>query len=275
MTARLFLFCCLISFAFSSCETPDQALTDTPGFAPEGYKLVWNDEFNSGPLPDTTKWGYQTGGYGWTAKELQNYLEADPDNVNVSNGLLNITARKEKARTNDYTSTRLVSKGKQEFQYGYIEVRAKMAKGEGLRSAFWLVGAGVSKLGWPHAGEIDLFEHYGSFPTVISGAVQTQANNWATRSQVGASVQQPDFEDEFHVFGCKWTKDALVFSVDGAEYWTYTPRPGKGKSAYPFVAPYYMAATLSVGGIRGPNAKVDDSAFPATMSIDYVRVYQQ
>lgn len=278
MTVRLLIISLISLSSIISCTPPGGGNTlppDSKENVPEGYELVWNDEFNEGPMPDTSKWGYQTGGYGWTAKEKQNYLEADPDNVNVSDGLLNITARVERVKTNNYTSTRLVSKNKGEFEYGYIEVRARMASGNGKRSAFWLVGANVSEDGWPYAGEIDLYEHYGQLPSVVNSAVQTPENHWLINKQLGSGQTIPDAETAFHTYGCLWTKDSLVFSIDGEAHWTYTPRPGKSTLGYPFVWPFYMAATLSVGGERGPNSKIDNAAFPATMSIDYVRVFQQ
>ena len=241
---------------------------------PAGYELSWNEEFNYEGLPDTNRWSYQTGGFGWTAKELQNYTDADPDNVAVRNGSLVITARKERSGRNKYSSTRLVSKNKGEMEYGYIEVRAKMAKGNGLRSAFWMVGSDVLETGWPMTGEIDLVEHYGKFPTVVSAAVQTKDNYWSGPGQKGASTQVSDASENYHVYSCLWTKDQLVFAVDGVNYFTYAKQPGRGRSGFPFDHPFYLAATLSVGGTRGPNQVVDDTAFPASYEIDYVRVYE-
>ena len=272
------IFFLLAVSLLTNCESdssPAVTPTDgTSGFVPQGYELTWNDEFNYEGLPDTAHWSYQTGGYGWTAKELQYYKDADPDNVGVRGGSLVITARKEREGRNQYTSTRLVSKHKGEVEYGYIEVRAKMAKGNGLRSAFWLVGSDVLEAGWPNTGEIDLVEHYGKFPTVVSAAVQTKDNFWSGPGQKGASTQVSDASENYHVYSCLWTKEQLVFSVDGRPYFTYGRQPGRGRDGYPFDHPFYMAATLSVGGERGPNAVVDDTAFPANYEIDYVRIYE-
>ena len=273
-------FCLLALLSLAGCQ-PDEGqansvtITDGSDYVPEGYELVWNDEFDYSGAPDTTRWSYQTGGFGWTAKELQNYLEADPYNVKVADGKLTITARKERVGKNDYTSTRLVTKHKGEVEYGYVEVRAKFAKGRGLRSAFWLVGSNVLEVGWPITGEIDLVEHYGQFPTVVSAAVQTKNDYWSKKGQKGGSAQLADAEEQFHVYSCTWTEDRLDFAVDGTTYYTYAPKLGIEQGAWPFTHPFYMAATLSVGGIRGPNAEVDDAAFPAEYVLDYVRVYQQ
>ncbi|MEL7160894.1 MAG: glycoside hydrolase family 16 protein [Bacteroidota bacterium] len=277
MNGRIFLaFFCLLALC-TACE-PDgvsSGATESSGFVPAGYELVWNDEFDGGPLPDADKWGYQTGGYGWTAKELQNYLEADPDNVGVENGLLRITARAEKVERNNFTSTRLVSKRKADFTRGYFEIRAKFPKGEGLRSAFWMVGDTVTQMGWPAAGEIDLVEHYGKFPTVVNAAVQTKNNSWIAKNQLGGSVIVKQIEEEFHVYGCTWTEDRLEFTVDGQTYWTYDAPPGAGKKGFPFRWPYYMVANLSIGGIRGPIGAVKPEVLPASFYLDYVRVYQR
>ena len=276
--SQIFVSLLLAVYLSTSCTSDiSPTVTTTDGnsdYVPQGYELTWNDEFNYEGMPDTSHWSYQTGGYGWTAKELQYYTGADADNVGVQDGSLTITARKKRKGRNQYTSARLVSKHKGEVKYGYIEVRAKMAKGNGLRSAFWLVGSDVLEAGWPNTGEIDLVEHYGKFPTVVSAAVQTKDNFWSGPGQKGASTQVSDASENYHIYSCLWTKDELVFSVDGQPYFTYGQQPGRGRSGYPFDHPFYMVATLSVGGERGPNAVVDDAAFPAAYKIDYVRIYE-
>lgn len=258
----------------NNAVTP-QGSNDPSGLVPAGYKLVWADEFDYQGLPDSTKWGYQTGGYGWTAKEKQNYLKADPDNVGVENGTLRITAHAEVSGRNPFTSTRLVTKGKADFTRGYFEVRAQVPSGPGLRSSFWMVGDTVTQIGWPQAGEIDLFEHYGKFPTVMNAAVQTFDNYWSKGNQMGSSTIVKGCETDFHVYSCEWTETELTFAVDGEVYWVYPAPPGRGVAGYPFKWPFYMVATVAVGGIRGPQTPPEPESFPANMYLDYVRVYQR
>jgi len=119
-----------------------------------------------------------------------------------------------------------------------------------------------------------MVEHYGAFPTVINAAVQTEVGNWKTKNQPGNSVIIPTAESEFHVYGCQWTADELTFSVDGQVFWTYTAPMGKAVKGFPFRWPYYLAATLSVGGERGPMGTLNAKPFPAHYYLDYVRVYQ-
>lgn len=250
--------------------------TEDQSFVPGGYDLIWNDEFNEGTMPDTTRWGYQTGGHGWTAKEVQLYTEADPANVRIENGFLRIIAKKVDDNRNPFTSARLVTKHKATFEKGYFEFRAKFPSGRGLRSAIWMVGDTVSKIGWPNAGEIDIVEHYGKIPTAIGAAVQTPANFWNGDGQLGGSTLVETATEEFHVYGLEWTDDLMTFSVDGTPYWTYTPLPGQGIKGWPFDWPFYLVINLSVGGERGaksPDYDIND--FPANLLLDYVRIYEK
>ncbi len=262
-----------------TAPTPPAPPADGKSFVPAGYQLVWNDEFDQGPLPDTTRWGYQTGGHGWTAKELQVYTEADPVNVGVENGLLRITAvlipEKDRKR-NPFSSTRMVTKKKATFEQGYFEVRAKFPQGNGLRSAIWMVGDTVSKIGWPLAGEIDLIEHYGKIPTVVGAAVQTPANYWNGKGQMGGAKIVEGITEDFHIYSCTWTDDLLTFAVDGMPYWEYRPLPGRGIEGWPFNWPFYLVMNVSVGGLRNAAvAELNPADFPASMYVDYVRVYQE
>ncbi|MEM9930517.1 MAG: glycoside hydrolase family 16 protein, partial [Bacteroidota bacterium] len=228
------------------------------------------------------RWGYQTGGHGWTAKELQYYNKANPQNVGVENGLLRISLTKDnelKKRRTPFSSTRLVTKRKADFEQGYFEVRAKFPEGTGLRSAIWMVGDTVSKIGWPHAGEIDLVEHYGKIPTAVSGAVQTFAHYWSGKGQLGGSTIVKTATEDFHVYSCTWTEDLLTFAVDGKPYWEYRPLPGQGVRGWPFQWPFYLVINLSTGGIRGAakvtQQELETAAYPANLYVDYVRVYQK
>ena len=115
-------------------------------------KLVWSDEFNYTGLPDSTKWSYDTGGNGWGNKELEYYTRADTANAVVRDGYLYLTARKEIRGDNQYTSARLVTKGKGDWLYGRIEVRAKLPAGRGLWPAIWMLSTDWKYGGWPASG---------------------------------------------------------------------------------------------------------------------------
>ena len=144
------------------------------------YELVWSDEFDGTDL-DRSVWDYNTGGGGWGNQELQYYTDRT-ENVRVEDGNLVIEARKEKYDNRDYTSGRILSKGKKEFLYGKFEARIKFPGGKGTWPAWWMMGGSMN---WPACGEIDIQEHVGSQDTRVSFALHTpdkngtKGNNWA------------------------------------------------------------------------------------------------
>src|SRR3954462_5125801 len=114
-------FACLLLIAFSlfTCTPSHKAANGSD------MKLAWSEEFNYNGLPDSTKWSYETGGHGWGNNELQYYTRASLTNAEVSNGTLKIRALREPINNREYSSARLVTRGKAEFTYGKIEIRAK------------------------------------------------------------------------------------------------------------------------------------------------------
>ena len=124
-----------------------------------GYEKVWQDEF-SGTNIDATSWGYDTGGSGWGNNELQYYTNR-PENAYLNNGMLVIQAKKEAYTNRDYTSARLLTKGKREFTFGRIDIRAKLPVSKGLWPALWMLGKKIDQTNWPACGEIDIMELIG------------------------------------------------------------------------------------------------------------------
>src|SRR5438105_1091875 len=161
------------------------------------WKPVWQDEFNYTGLPDSAKWKYDVGGWGWGNNELQFYNGKRLQNARVENGYLVIEARKEKWLKWDYTSARLVTKGKEDpiaigFKYGRIEVRAKLPKGTGTWPAIWMLGS-TTPLKWPDDGEIDIMEHVGYDPGRIHGSVHCKKYNHVIGTHKTATTMVPDF----------------------------------------------------------------------------------
>ena len=127
---------------------------------PENYSgmtLVWHDEFDGLTLKPSD-WKHETGGSGWGNNELEYYQEK---NTAVHEGYLIITAKKENVGGKDYTSSRIITQGKKEFQYGRVDIRALLPKGQGIWPALWMLGANVTTVGWPACGEIDIMEMIG------------------------------------------------------------------------------------------------------------------
>jgi beta-glucanase (GH16 family) len=252
---------------------PAPAPASAPGGVPSGYTLVWADEFASDGLPDANKWDYDTSrnAAGWFNSEKQYYARERTENAVVRNGSLVVTARKEDlSNASDwggqhYTSARLVTRGKKDWMYGFFEVRAKLPCGQGTWPAIWMLGShGV----WPDDGELDIMEQVGSDPTRILGTVHTLQS---AGPGTGASTQVATACSTFHNYQMHWTAQGIDFGVDGVNYYHYT-NPQTGVSTWPFDAPQYLLINLAIGGTLG--GSVDDSIFPVSMEVDYVRVYQ-
>lgn len=232
----------------------------------------WSDEFNYAGVPDSAKWSYDVGGHGWGNNELQFYTHARPENARVENGNLVIEARKEDWEGKKYTSARLVSKGKGDWTYGRIEVRAKLPKGLGTWPAIWML-ASTTPLAWPDDGEIDIMEHVGYDHGKIHGSVHTKKYNHVAGTQKTAQVMVPDCSENFHVYGLNWTKDSIHVSVDGQAYFHFANEK-TGKDAWPFDQPFHLLLNIAVGGNWGGMRGVDENIWPQRMEIDYVRVWK-
>jgi len=247
----------------------DQILAQTHySFADKPY---WRDEFTRPGLPDTNKWVYQAGGDGGGNNELQFYTVAK--NATVKNGILTIEARKESYAGKDYTSARLTTKGKEAFEYGRFEIRAKLSEGRGLWPALWMMPVKERYGEWPASGEIDIMEQVGYQPDSIHFSVHTRERNWMKGNQGTARVQLKTSASEFHLYRLDWTPDGLQCFIDGKQALDY-PNTRQGEGYYPFDHPFYLILNVAVGGFWGGKYGVDDAIFPTSMQVDYVRVYK-
>ena len=239
------------------------------------YQLVWSDEFNGSSL-DESNWTIQTGGGGWGNQEAQHYTNR-PENLRVEDGCLVIEGRKESYGGNEYTSARIVSKGKREFCYGKLEARINLPAGQGTWPAFWTLG---SRGNWPNCGEIDIMEHTGSVPNRIFGTLHTTKDRSGSRSSRAYTGIQ-NIENNFHVYGIEWTqeeksgKDVIRFYVDDVVYSEQVEEVIDDDEYWPFNRPNYFIINLALGGTLGGN--INDAIFnsPLLMKIDWVRVYQR
>ncbi|WP_353778961.1 family 16 glycosylhydrolase [Winogradskyella sp. 3972H.M.0a.05] len=251
----------------NSCETDETQTVTTLN------NLVMADEFDVEGTPNPAMWGFDigTGVNGWGNQELQYYTNR-PENVRVENGFLLITAIEESFEGSSYTSGRILTKGLFETQYGRFEARMRLPYGKGFWPAFWLLGANIDEVGWPQCGEIDVMENAGARPTIVSSAVHGPGYNAGL-----AITKEYDFEDaridnEFHVYGIEWSPNQINFYVDDDLYHTITPADVTGEWVFNN-GEFFILINLAVGGVfDGPPN--DETVFPQTMVVDYVRVYQ-
>ncbi len=259
----------------------------------EGYKLVWNDEFNYKGQPDPKVWSFEKGFA--RNEELQWYQS---DNAVCKNGVLTITGRKEQIKNTNfdatsnswqknreyagYTSSSLKTEGKKEFQYGRFEIRVKIPTASGAWPAIWTLGKSME---WPSNGEIDIMEYYRikDVPHILANTA------WGTEQRFNAKwdssatpfshflEKDPNWADKFHIWRMDWDEEYIRLYLDDellnetSLEDTYNGSLGKNKN--PFRQPHYLLLNLAIGGING--GIPDDTAFPMVYEIDYVRVYQK
>jgi beta-glucanase (GH16 family) len=241
-----------------------------------GWQLVWSDDFD-GTSVDSTKWSYDIGNgvNGWGNDELQ-YYTSRATNVFVTNGFLNIIARKEVPQYEgfDYTSAKLKSAGKFSKKYGRFEFRARVPQGKGYWPALWMMPQDSVYGVWAASGEIDVMENKGRLPNMVSGAIH-YGGSWPNNTFSFAEYTFPNggVATDFHVYALEWTTNSLKWYVDGVLFQTRTswystaaPYPA------PFNQPFYLIMNLAVGGRFDGNPD-GSTVFPGLMQVDYVRVY--
>ncbi len=266
---------------FTSCDKPaDLGGCDFPTNLENDYELVWSDEFD-GTAVDESKWGYdladgcQINLCGWGNNELEYYTDR-PENASVQDGKLSITAIKESPLFQgqfQYTSARLVTRGKASFKYGRIDVRARMPIGQGLWPAIWMLPVDNAYGGWPRSGEIDIMEYLGNDPQKVLGTIHYGHDFWRFIGEE-YRLEAGSFHDDFHTFSVVWTEDCINFFVDDILYSGPYTRTTLLPTTWPFDQDFYMILNVAVGG-NLPGNPGPNTQFPQTMEVDYVRVYRQ
>ena len=263
------------SLQYSITQDYDRASFDNNEItAPDGYKMVWHDEFDGDVL--SNDWTYEVQNSGWVNNELQNYRKSEIDGkktVETKDGILNINCFK--GADGKVYSGRIKAKESQGWQYGYIEARIKLPKGKGTWPAFWMMPCKVDweKEGWPKCGEIDIMEEVGANPNYVSSSLHAEGHVHTLGNQITHEMLCKGAEDDFHVYSIEWSKEEIKTYVDGKLQLSYAS-DGTVKN-YPYDKPYYIILNLAWGGDWGGYQGIDESALPTTMQVDYVRVFQK
>lgn len=272
---RYILF--LLSFITFACDVDKQSGGTSKSPTKDGYTLVWDEDFKGATL-DSNSWEYQLGDgcpvlCGWGNNEGQWYTN-DPKNVFLRDGFLHIVGLKDSLNGKAYTSTRIRTKGKKDFKYGRIDVRAKLPKGQGIWPAIWLLPTDEVFGGWPKSGEIDLVEVVGHEPNVLWGTVHF-GPDWPQNKYDNNRyyLQKRDFSDDFHTFSLVWKENEMLWLLDETQiYQRITPDLLKPEK-YPFNERFHLILNLAVGG-NWPGYPDATTVFPQEMVVDYVKAYQ-
>jgi beta-glucanase (GH16 family) len=272
----------LISSSIAAFAAPPDAAASPS--VPKGYKLVWSDEFASAvnTPPDPKVWGYDLGDNGWGNQEKENYVnDLEHAHVVADSDATDGKAMQIQATSDGkgkYTSARLRTKGKLQFQYGYIEARIRLPYGQGIWPAFWMIGSNISErgVGWPRCGEVDIMENIGRQEWWGKNRSSLHGPGYSGGNSLHGDFDLPAgsaFKDAYHTFSMLWEKDSIQFYVDGKLFETRTPADIPGKE-WAFNHPFFFVANVAVGG-GWPGNPDATTVFPQKMLIDYVRVYQK
>lgn len=257
-------------------DTKDTLIQSTQG---EKWELVWSDEFESAGLPDTAKWSYNIGNWGWGNNELQYYTSDKLENAKIEDGNLVITAIKD-LKDSTWTSARLTTKGKVAFKYGKIEFRAKVPVARGTWAAGWLLGdAYRDEISWPYCGEIDVLECVGyeindtTEKGINHATCHTRAYYFKQNNQIGSEIEMDSMHSKFHTYSVEWYPNEIKGFVDGIHYYTYDKNANDQE--WPFHQSQNIILNLAIGGGWGGLKGVDQSMISQQYTIDYVRVFEK
>ncbi len=265
----------------SFCQKSENVLNNDPDEeipVPEGYALIWNDEF-SGSEIDMSKWEHEVNAKGGGNNELQYYTDRKINSY-VEDDALIIQALKEQYTgsegTRSYTSARLRTKKKGDWRYGRFEIRTKLPFGKGLWPAIWMLPTDWKYGGWAASGEIDIMELVGHEPNKVYGTLHyggAYPNN--THSGDSYTLPEGDFSDDFHTFTLDWDTTQFQWYVDDVFYLSQTSWYTEN---HPYPAPFdqffHILLNVAVGG-NFPGNPDASTIFPQRMYVDYVRVFKK
>lgn len=274
----------ILVLGLAACGTGpagQSAVQQAPAASP--WTLTWSDEFDgpAGRRPNPAHWGYDLGNQatqGWGNHELQFYTEA-ASNASLD-GAGHLVIRAERSANAGpcwngtpcaFTSARLLSKGKVTFTHGKLEARIQVPAGQGIWPAFWMLGAGTDP--WPAVGEIDVMEYIGKAPTTVH-ATAHGPGYFGDRGLTKAHDLGAPVAAAFHVYTLIKRPNEMVWLVDGVEVHRVTPASVPAGTTWVFEKPFFLILNLAVGG-DWPGAPDASTPFPATMTVDWVRIYRE
>ncbi|MBH10659.1 MAG: hypothetical protein CMG74_09995 [Candidatus Marinimicrobia bacterium] len=243
----------------------------------QGYRLFWNDEFNGDSL-NLDYWNVELMHQGAVNDEKQTYVNR-PENLSIDNGNLRIRAKKDNPFNPNqpgYTSARINTKEKIQLEHGYVEIRAKLPSGTGTWPAIWMLGGNIDSIGWPQCGEIDIMEHVGHNPDYVFFSI----HNGAVSGNVSGTDQQGiyyanNIEGEYHVYALDWDSTYIRGYFDGQLYFEYLKSSSMNFQRWPYDNSYFLILNLAIGGEWGGQNGIDNTIFPTTFFIDYVRMFKK
>lgn len=261
----------LLGALVACAETDDDSLAvDTT------WVQVWSDEFNAaaGSPIDSATWNHDVGGDGWGNEQLEHNTDRTDNAFHDGDGHLVIRAQREDHEGNAYTSARITSMDKVEVGPARVEARIKVPEGQGIWPAFWMLGEDFADVGWPACGEIDILELRGSEPDTVITTVHGPGYNGGGGVSGHTQLVGANWSDDFHVYAVDIDPEHLVWWIDGERVHTVRPGDLPAGTSWAFDRAFFLIFNVAVGGMF-VDAPAEDTAFPADMMVDWVRVYER
>lgn len=245
------------------------------GPAPSPWRLVWSDEFDFGanaPV-DGSKWGFDTGAGGWGNQELQHYTNRTSNVRHNGRGQLEIIARAESFSGSPYTSARINTGGRFTQRYGRFEASVRVPSGAGVWPAFWTLGDNIGSVGWPTCGELDIMEVARDF-SVNHGSAHGPGYSGGNPLTATYRLPSGSLADAFHLYAIEWEPNEVRWYVDNVLYHRRTSADVPAGTRWVYDHPFFIIMNVAVGGTFGGPVS-GATQFPATMTVEYVRVYSR
>ena len=236
----------------------------------EYTKLIWYDDFNS-PVLDSTKWTKIPRG----EADWNRHMSFDPDCYKIKDGKLYLMGIVNEDTINDprpYLTGGIYTKGKFSFQYGKVEIRAKLNCAQGAWPAMWMLSERKKYGAYPRNGEIDILEHL-NYDDIIYHTTHSYYTLVLSHGSHPPHFGTTKIDtSEFNTFGLEWYHDRLVFTVNGEETFVYPRLEGVNRLQWPYDQPFYLLIDQQLGGNWVGGVNPDD--LPVSMIIDWVKVYR-
>lgn len=223
--------------------------------ASPGSDTLFFEDFN-GPSLDRSKWNVEVTGFtvnneqeAYVDSSATLYISHGSEAQGASGGVLVIGACyspgyiTKQGKKFDLLSGRINTRNKAEFTYGKVSARMKLPAGPGFWPAFWMLGNGR----WPQTGEIDIMENIGD-SSWVSSAMHGPGYFGNTPLVKRNYFASPDDITGWHIYAVDWTKDSLVFSVDGDPRYTVTRDMVTKFGPWAFDNPKFLILNLALGG---------------------------
>lgn len=244
-------------------------------FVPEGYELVWNDEFEGNEL-DESKFRVYDGQLESSAGGTVD-MSKTPETFSVADSCATMRYFKKKDGTGFYGCDGLKTNETMHYHCGYLEMRAKIPDAPGVYSSFWSNGDEKDFF------EIDMFETFGmlhtlqanvhTWPSKDSGLTHTSLDGVVEAKNRQYHLPEGSFSDNFHLFAILWTEEKMEFFCDGHKYYTFDILQDKQTEEY-FRGKYQKLIFGFNMGWKGRKVPDESIRYPVEYSVDYIRLYQ-